>query len=28
VGAATHLLRSVAHEVVVNAQCPVLTLRA
>jgi nucleotide-binding universal stress UspA family protein len=28
VGTATHLLRSVAHEVVVNAQCPVLTLRA
>lgn len=27
-GAATHVARSVAHEVVVNAQCPVLTFRA
>lgn len=27
-GAATHLARSVAHEVVVDAQCPVLTFRA
>ena len=28
VGAATHFLRSIAHEVVVNAECPVLTVRA
>ena len=28
VGATTHLLRSIAHEVVANAQCPVLTVRA
>jgi nucleotide-binding universal stress UspA family protein len=28
VGAATHLLRSIAHHVVANAQCPVLTVRA
>src|ERR1700674_703426 len=28
VGAATHLLRSIAHHVVVQAQCPVLTVRA
>jgi nucleotide-binding universal stress UspA family protein len=28
VGATTHLLRSIAHQVVVNAQCPVLTVRA
>jgi nucleotide-binding universal stress UspA family protein len=28
VGAATHLLRSIAHDVVVNAPCPVLTVRA
>jgi len=28
VGAMTHLLSSIAHEVVVNAQCPVLTVRA
>jgi nucleotide-binding universal stress UspA family protein len=28
VGAVTHLLSSIAHEVVVNAQCPVLTVRA
>ena len=27
-GAATHLLRSVAHDVVTHAQCPVLTARA
>ena len=27
VGATTHLLRSIAHEVVANAQCPVLTVR-
>ena len=27
VGAATHVLRSVAHEVVAHAQCPVLTVR-
>jgi len=27
-GATTHLLQSVAHQVVVNAQCPVLTVRA
>jgi nucleotide-binding universal stress UspA family protein len=27
VGATTHLLRSIAHQVVVNAQCPVLTVR-
>jgi nucleotide-binding universal stress UspA family protein len=27
VGAATHLLRSIAHQVVANAQCPVLTVR-
>jgi nucleotide-binding universal stress UspA family protein len=27
-GATTHLLRSIAHEVVANAQCPVLTVRA
>jgi len=27
-GAATHLLRSIAHQVVANAQCPVLTVRA
>ena len=28
VGATTHLLRSIAHQVVANAQCPVLTVRA
>jgi|SRR5579862_1358504 nucleotide-binding universal stress UspA family protein len=28
VGATTHLLGSIAHDVVVNAQCPVLTVRA
>jgi len=28
VGAATHLLRSIAHDVVVRAECPVLTVRA
>jgi nucleotide-binding universal stress UspA family protein len=28
VGATTHLVRSIAHEVVANAQCPVLTVRA
>jgi nucleotide-binding universal stress UspA family protein len=28
VGATTHLLQSIAHQVVVNAQCPVLTVRA
>lgn len=28
VGATTHLLRSIAHEVIVSAQCPVLTVRA
>lgn len=28
IGAATHLLQSIAHQVVVNAQCPVLTVRA
>jgi nucleotide-binding universal stress UspA family protein len=28
VGAATHLLQSIAHQVVANAQCPVLTVRA
>jgi nucleotide-binding universal stress UspA family protein len=28
VGAATHLMRSIAHHVVTNAQCPVLTVRA
>ena len=28
VGATTHLLRSIAHHVVANAQCPVLTVRA
>jgi len=28
VGATTHILRSIAHEVVTNAQCPVLTVRA
>jgi len=28
VGATTHLLRSIAHDVVINAQCPVLTVRA
>jgi nucleotide-binding universal stress UspA family protein len=28
VGATTHLLRSIAHQVVTNAQCPVLTVRA
>jgi nucleotide-binding universal stress UspA family protein len=27
VGAITHLLQSIAHQVVVNAQCPVLTVR-
>jgi nucleotide-binding universal stress UspA family protein len=27
-GATTHLLRSIAHHVVANAQCPVLTVRA
>jgi len=27
-GATTHLLQSIAHQVVVNAQCPVLTVRA
>jgi nucleotide-binding universal stress UspA family protein len=27
-GATTHLLRSIAHEVVAHAQCPVLTVRA
>ncbi len=27
VGAATHLLHSIAHDVVVHAQCPVLTVR-
>jgi len=27
-GATTHLLRSIAHQVVANAQCPVLTVRA
>jgi len=27
-GATTHILRSVAHDVIVNAQCPVLTVRA
>jgi nucleotide-binding universal stress UspA family protein len=27
VGAATHLLQSVAHQVVVQARCPVLTVR-
>lgn len=27
-GAATHLLQSIAHQVVINAQCPVLTVRA
>jgi nucleotide-binding universal stress UspA family protein len=28
VGAATHLVQSIAHQVVANAQCPVLTVRA
>ena len=28
VGATTHLLRSIAHDVVAKAQCPVLTVRA
>jgi nucleotide-binding universal stress UspA family protein len=28
VGAATHLLQSIAHQIVANAQCPVLTVRA
>jgi nucleotide-binding universal stress UspA family protein len=28
VGATTHLLRSIAHHVVANAECPVLTVRA
>jgi nucleotide-binding universal stress UspA family protein len=28
VGAATHLVKSIAHQVVANAQCPVLTVRA
>jgi len=28
VGATTHLLQSIAHQVVANAQCPVLTVRA
>jgi nucleotide-binding universal stress UspA family protein len=28
VGAATHLLQSIAHQVVAHAQCPVLTVRA
>jgi nucleotide-binding universal stress UspA family protein len=28
VGATTHLLRSIAHQVVAHAQCPVLTVRA
>ncbi len=28
VGAATHLLQSIAHQVVTQAQCPVLTVRA
>ena len=28
VGATTHLKRSIAHQVVANAQCPVLTVRA
>lgn len=28
VGATTHLLRSIAHQVVADAQCPVLTIRA
>ena len=28
VGATTHLLRSIAYQVVANAQCPVLTVRA
>ena len=28
VGATTHLLRSITHQVVTNAQCPVLTVRA
>jgi len=27
-GATTHLLQSIAHQVVANAQCPVLTVRA
>jgi nucleotide-binding universal stress UspA family protein len=27
-GATTHILQSIAHQVVANAQCPVLTVRA
>jgi nucleotide-binding universal stress UspA family protein len=27
-GATTHLLQSIAHQVVTHAQCPVLTVRA
>jgi nucleotide-binding universal stress UspA family protein len=27
-GAVTHLLQSIAHQVVASAQCPVLTVRA
>jgi nucleotide-binding universal stress UspA family protein len=27
-GATTHLMQSIAHQVVINAECPVLTVRA